>query len=102
MFSEAPRLKRRTLNNIRGKYHFSFITITEAGDHEVNILEAVAIYIMAQTAPSDKGFLWYSRKCFKDRNLDCNISVCSGSSNKELEILKLMILKLRFIVKRCV
>ena len=38
---------------------------------------------MDQIASSNKGFLWYIGKCGQDSNLGCNISLCSGSHNKE-------------------
>ena len=42
------------------------------------------IFSVDQTASSNKGVLWYIRKCGEDSNLDCNIGVCFGTIIKKL------------------
>ena len=44
---------------------------------------------MDQAASSDKGFLWYIRKCGEDSNLDRNICICIGRHNKETDEIRL-------------
>ena len=40
---------------------------------------------MDQAASSDKGILWYLRKCGEDSNLDRNFCVCVGRYHKETD-----------------